>query len=128
MTFEWRYNGQRMPGRTSMTLPLVNIQSTDAGDYSVSVSNEFGSVTSQPARLALHPTFPAMLQPIGGFQGAGFRFAVEVEPGRDYRIQTSTDLDCWTDLHLFFSTGTAYEFSDPPVLDRPHRFYRVVSP
>ena len=128
MTFEWRRNGQLLPGGTAGNLPLVNTQSSDTGDYTVTVSNAFGSVTSDPAHLALHSTLPVILEAVVAVQPTGLRLVAQVEPGRDYRIQGTTNLLQWTDLHGFLSTGTTYEFTDPPVSDRSIRFYRVVSP
>lgn len=49
--YQWRVNGQELPLATNNFLALDNVQPSDAGDYSVAVSNLFGSVTSSVARL-----------------------------------------------------------------------------
>jgi subtilisin family serine protease len=128
MSFEWHRNGQPLPGRTSSSLTLANIQSSDTGDYTVTVSNAFGSATSEPAHLALHSTLQAVLETADGVKGSRFQFSVAIEAGCDYRIQSSADLRVWTDLHRFLSTGTTYEFTDPLLPERTFHFYRVVSP
>ena len=38
-----------------LTLPLTNVQPADAGDYSVVVTNSYGSVTSAVATLTVTP-------------------------------------------------------------------------
>jgi len=51
--FQWWFNDNSLAGRTNTTLVLTNIQSAQAGRYSVVVSNSFGSVTSSPAALII---------------------------------------------------------------------------
>jgi uncharacterized repeat protein (TIGR01451 family) len=49
--YQWRFNATPIAGATNATLLLTNIQLTDAGNYSVVVSNQYGSVTSTLAEL-----------------------------------------------------------------------------
>jgi len=52
--FQWYFNDTNaIPGALSSTLVLTNIQSAQAGNYSVSVSNAGGSVTSTDAALTV---------------------------------------------------------------------------
>lgn len=50
-TYQWRKNEQPINAATSSTLTLSNVQSTDAGNYDVIVTNSVGSVTSNAATL-----------------------------------------------------------------------------
>jgi|GEM_PF-1407407 len=50
-TYQWLFNGFAIPGATSATLPLANVQAGAAGNYSVRVSNTSGSTTSAAAVL-----------------------------------------------------------------------------
>ncbi|MBM3845222.1 MAG: hypothetical protein FJ405_02910, partial [Verrucomicrobia bacterium] len=52
-TFQWRFNGANLPGATGATLSLTNIQSSQAGSYSVVISNRAGAVTSASATLTV---------------------------------------------------------------------------
>jgi sugar lactone lactonase YvrE len=52
-TYVWRKNGSPVLGAIGPTLNLENLTSTDAGDYTVVVTNVLGSVTSQAATLSL---------------------------------------------------------------------------
>jgi len=52
-TYQWRFNGTNMAGRTSSTLVLNNVQLPNAGDYSVLLSNVAGVVTSRVATLTV---------------------------------------------------------------------------
>jgi len=55
-TYQWRFNGADLPGKTNSTLGLNSVQFTNAGPYSVVVSNDGGSVTSETAWLSVLPT------------------------------------------------------------------------
>jgi hypothetical protein len=50
-TYQWKKNGKDIPGETNSTLNVADLISEDAGEYSVSVTNSVGSVTSRSARL-----------------------------------------------------------------------------
>ncbi|MFM2294129.1 MAG: hypothetical protein RLZZ350_542, partial [Verrucomicrobiota bacterium] len=52
-TFQWRLNGVNLVGGTNQTLTLSNVQLTQAGNYSIVVSNSAGSVTSANAALVV---------------------------------------------------------------------------
>lgn len=65
-TFQWYRNGAAITGATQATLTLSGITLQDAGDYTVTVSNNLGSVTSVAARL----TVAAIGSPGGGSSGS----------------------------------------------------------
>ena len=49
--YQWRWNGVGIEGATNSSLALAGVNSSQNGSYSVLVSNAFGSVTSDDARL-----------------------------------------------------------------------------
>ena len=51
--YQWRFNGASLAGATLNPLTLVNVQSNQAGSYSVVVSNVCGAVTSAVASLTV---------------------------------------------------------------------------
>jgi hypothetical protein len=56
LVYQWIFNGTTaIEGATSAVLSLTNIQFTQAGAYSVTVSNLYGAVTSAPALLQVFP-------------------------------------------------------------------------
>jgi hypothetical protein len=55
-SFQWQFNGANLPYQTSSALKLTNLNFTDAGAYSVVVSNVAGSLTSHTAWLSVLPT------------------------------------------------------------------------
>jgi len=61
LIYQWRYNGADMAGKTNATLTISNSQPSDAGTYTVRVSNNIGTVTSDPATLTVSQSgFPTI--------------------------------------------------------------------
>ena len=56
LSYAWRCNGTNVPGGTSATLSLVNVQSSQAGSYHVVVTNSVGAATSSVATLIVNCT------------------------------------------------------------------------
>jgi len=55
--YQWYFNGTNALGNaTNSSLTLTNVQSSDAGGYSVSVSNTAGSTNSATAQLTVTPS------------------------------------------------------------------------
>ena len=53
LSYQWRLNGVNIPGATQSTLTLPNVQLSQAGNYSVRISNSLGTVTSADAVLTV---------------------------------------------------------------------------
>lgn len=61
---QWQLNGTNLPGQNGPSLTLTNIQLTDAGTYSVLVTNVYGTVSTS-AILAVSAAAPIILQQPG---------------------------------------------------------------
>ena len=70
LKYQWRRGTANLLGATDATLVLTNFQSSNAGGYSVVVSNSYGSVTSSPVSLAVSDLFIAS-QPFSRTNKAG---------------------------------------------------------
>jgi len=53
LTYQWRFNGTNLPGQTSSTLSLLNVQPVNAGPYAVNVTDANGSMLSSNATLTV---------------------------------------------------------------------------
>jgi len=54
--YQWKKDGSSISGANSSTLTLYAVDSSDAGSYSVTVTNDCGHATSYPAQLTVrHP-------------------------------------------------------------------------
>ncbi len=74
LSYVWRREGTLIAKASQSTLVLGSVQVADAGDYTVTVSNALGSVTSSPARLTvLVPSLPPFIvvQPVSVTATAG---------------------------------------------------------
>jgi poly(3-hydroxybutyrate) depolymerase len=52
--YQWSFNGANLIGRTTDSLSVTNVQYTNAGAYSVQVSNLFASIVSSNAVLSVN--------------------------------------------------------------------------
>jgi len=122
LTYQWQLNGTNLLDATNATLTLNNLTLDQAGSYSVTITNQAGSVSSS-AVLAVYATAAATL---GGclFSGdAEFYFQVAGVPGFNYTVQGSTNLIDWISL----ITNTApFIFADTNAASFPQQFYRAI--
>lgn len=65
-TYQWYLNGVVLSAGNGTTLTLTNIQPSNAGTYTVTVSNDLGTVTSNAAMLTISASTPAPSSAGGG--------------------------------------------------------------
>ncbi len=53
LRYQWRFNGMDMPGATNASLLITNTQTTNAGAYSVAVSDSIGTIITPPVTLTM---------------------------------------------------------------------------
>ena len=53
LSYQWRFQGEKLPGATESTLTIVNVEASEAGNYEVTVTDASGSITSQEALLII---------------------------------------------------------------------------
>lgn len=58
LSYQWLFNGTNIGGATLATLTLKNVQPAQAGDYSVWLTNAYGSVVSSNAALVVNAPPP----------------------------------------------------------------------
>jgi hypothetical protein len=75
--YQWRLNGTNLSGRTQSFLSLTAVQMSQAGIYSVVVTNGYGSVTSTGAVLTVTPLWiTSQPQSATGLEGGTATFSV----------------------------------------------------
>jgi hypothetical protein len=127
-SYQWRFNATSLAHATGSSLSLTNVQLTNAGSYTVVVTNLAGSVTSDVAVLTVLAP-PAILGQ--QFLDGSFRLAFTGPDGQTYQILTSTNpalaMESWTML-----TNGTFPASGPFIHSSATndwiRFYRVISP
>jgi alpha-tubulin suppressor-like RCC1 family protein len=85
--YQWRRNGVNVFGAQSSTLIIPNVQITNAGNYTVVVTNSFSSVTSQVAVLIVQspPTIIQHPQSRTVPAGSSATFSVVAENATGYQ-------------------------------------------
>ncbi|HYS46786.1 MAG TPA: choice-of-anchor Q domain-containing protein, partial [Rhizomicrobium sp.] len=69
LKYRWRFNGTNISGAVSSNYTIAQITITNAGNYDVTVTNSFGSVTSSVATLSVGPNIT--IQPTNQEVAAG---------------------------------------------------------
>jgi endonuclease/exonuclease/phosphatase family metal-dependent hydrolase len=59
LSYQWQFNGTNQDGATTSALSLPNVATNQAGEYTVTVTNAFGSTNSQAATLTVTVLPPA---------------------------------------------------------------------
>ena len=77
-SFQWRKDGNNIPGATGTSYSLFNVQLVDVGNYSVFVNNAVGGTTSSNALLqvGIAPSFTAPPSSLTVTQGQSANFTV----------------------------------------------------
>jgi hypothetical protein len=136
LKYQWQLNGVNIPSATSATLTLKNVKATQAGNYSVIVSNKAGSTNSTPAFLTVESTTPAQVEPqlivappaaaaiLTSVAKANGQFGFQVigTEGSNYVVQASVDLKNWVSVQ---TNTSPFLFTDPQTGDFNQRFYRA---
>jgi hypothetical protein len=116
-------NGTNLPAATVATLALTNVAMSQAGEYSVVITNIAGSVISSTATLSVYDSVaPSMASQGYGINGE-FQLIVTGVPGYSYIVQASTNLLDWTPVQTNVSP---FSFTDVSTTNYPNQFYRAV--
>ena len=95
LSFQWRKDGVNLNGQASASLTLNAVSMTDAGLYSVVISNRFGATVSADASLTVNPenapviTVPPVSQTVN--VGADVVFSVTAEGTAPLHFQWRKD-------------------------------------
>jgi subtilisin-like proprotein convertase family protein len=127
LTYQWFFNGTNaVQGATQPTLMLANVRRTQAGTYSVLVTNSLGSALSRAA--ALRVVFPPTSFSITR-SGDTVNVTFSTYPGLLYTVQyTDSLIQPWSDLQKGVQlpgTGSSITIQDPRA-GATVRFYRIL--
>ncbi len=78
ITYQWKKNGNDIPGANSSTLTVSNVAAADAGSYTVVIGSSCSSITSNAATLSLAaaPAISTQPQSQTGCTGSNVSFSV----------------------------------------------------
>jgi hypothetical protein len=125
--YQWHFNTNTpIPGATNSAFTLNNAQSTNAGMYSVVVTNSAGAATSTNAILAVssgtHPQ-PQVSNLV--FSNGVFSLTINGDSGVDYIVQASTNMVSWDGIFTNHLPTPPFNWSDPVASNFIQRFYRI---
>ncbi len=121
-------DGANLSGVTTTNLVIASVQLSDAGGYTVVVTNDSGSVTSSVAQLTV--INPGRFTNLSYSPAMGFSFVFrDAILGQPYRIQRSPSMaeGSWVDWQSFTYTEPI-GLMDMSAAGAERRFYRAVSP
>ena len=121
LAYHWFCNGVERPDCTNCVLELADVQSSNAGEYSVVITNLWGSgsVTSAPANLNVIP--PVLRRMVPGLSLLG-------QPGSVLNLDCATGVGTaseWATLDSIVLTQTSQWYFDHSTPLPPQKFYRV---
>ena len=129
LSYQWKKDGAALTdggnvsGATTDILSLSNVQTNDAGNYSVVVSNHLGTATSSNAMLTVSTTVHLAAS---GFTANGFEFRL-TGPVGNYVIQASTNLINWIAIATTNTPTGVLDFTDTDAANFDLRFYRALA-
>ncbi|PYJ97692.1 MAG: hypothetical protein DME23_14170 [Verrucomicrobia bacterium] len=125
LSYQWRKYDTNLPGANASTLQLTNVQTSDAGPYTVVISNSLGSVTSDVAWLTVgSASLTISITVSNNVASLGWNALA----GRSYQLEYKNDLaaNAWSNLPpMITATGSNVAVSDF-IGNSQRRFYRVL--
>ncbi len=123
LVYQWAFSNSVIAGGTNFELDLPAVAYTNAGSYTVVITNAAGSITSAPAILIVRPpAAPSFNSLVLGSNY--FQLELSGESNGNYTIQSSTNLINWTTLTNFTLTNGTFEFMD--LQTNRIEFYRAI--
>ena len=123
LNYQWQLNGTNLVDATNATLTLNSVTTDLAGNYSVTVENNAGSITSSNAVLSVYASAAATLNGCSLSADNEFQFQVAGVPGFNYAVQESTNLIDWVSL---ITNASPFTFVDTNANNFPQQFYRTL--
>lgn len=124
-SYQWRFNGNPIPGATAATYIRSNAQPSHTGNYSVLVSNVVDNLVSSNAALTVLPLAPLWLQSITALSDGRRTLVVTGEPGYAFALERSTNFTGWQEFtNVPNPTGTT-AVTDHAATNFDRGFYRA---
>ena len=130
MRYQWRFHGTNssnpatnIANATNTCLTLNNVQSNNAGYYSLRAINGFGNTNSTLACLCLTPICVGVTLS-NGYPRLSFTYGIT---GQVYQVRYQTNLNAegWTSLTTVTQEASGASIVDPRPANLQRRFYRA---
>ena len=117
LSYQWRFNSVNIAGATASSYTRSNCQGSDGGNYSVVVTNAYGSVTSGNAVLTVNlpPTITTQPQSVTVAPGSNATFTVAATGAAPLNYQWQLN-----QANVAGATGTSYTRTNVQSADVGH--------
>jgi len=130
LAYQWQKNGVSLAGAVANVYAIASAAATNAGNYRVIITNNFGAVTSQVAHLIV--SLPPVIGGVHLSGAAGFSVTATAAAGETCLLLGASNLAppvVWQPLMTNTAdTNGVFNFSDPQATNYPTRFYRFGTP
>jgi len=110
-------------------MTINNAQPSDAGSYTVTITNMAGSTTSAEATLTLtNPVISLSVVHSAAMTTNGFTFQLSIPVGLTYVISASTNLQDWTPIFTNIADTETITLIDTDAINYKRRLYRATVP
>jgi len=123
-TYQWLFNGANIPNATNAAYSLSPVAVSNAGNYSVAVTNAFGGVVSANANLIVVFAPMLSLQILAGYPQLDLNGMIN----SNFVVQYSTNLTASNWIKLISVpnlSASPYQFIDPAGSGQRARYYRA---
>ena len=129
LSYQWKFNtNTALLNATGTSFTITNVHLSQAGTYSVVVTNAAGSLTSSPAILSVTtPASPRLASTSIGVSGNVFQFTFNPVAGLTNAVQTNTLLagGIWSTMTNIAPPATTNAITVTDIVNTTNRFYRV---
>jgi subtilase family serine protease len=133
LTYQWRTNGANLvdgggiSGSATNNLTLTSVTTNSTANYSVVVTNAYGSITSSVTALTV--VLPPGINGVAANPNGSVTLSLSGSPGVSYVLESTTNFvsgSGWQPVatNVFDVTG-AWQFNDMSAASFPQRFYRL---
>ena len=130
LSYQWQRNGTNLAGATTASLTLASVQSSDAGLYSLVVTNLAGAATSSAASLSV--VVQSRFTALSLLSNGSFSLSGTGNVGQSYVLLTASNLMpplVWSPVQTNQADSNGFfHFTDPGAAGQPQRFYRTTLP
>ena len=127
LSYQWYFNTNTLvPNATNSILTLADVQTANAGVYTVIITNIAGNVTSANVTLAV--SSGTLSQPqlsVLPVANGMFNLTVNSDGGNPFVIQVSTNLIDWNSIYTNLTPTFPVTWTDSNADDFNQRFYRI---
>jgi hypothetical protein len=96
LQYQWLHNGQPIAGAVYPILSFDNVTSSNAGNYQVLIMDDLGTNSADVTLTVSQTNVPPRWLALKRLSANEWSGSLEVEAGRSYRIESSTNLADWS--------------------------------